>query len=145
MVFVYLTHIARTIFDPFLVALAFLATSLLLWKFRRVGLFLTLAALLLLVVSGSPAISSILISSLEKKYPDSAVQAIPPAQAIVVLGGSVREADGQHPASHLIDSSDRLLVVLRLYHAGKAPLVLCSGGNLSLYFAPTTDHRNRRS
>src|SRR5208283_2573709 len=34
----------------------------------------------------------------------------------------------QHHNSGLINSSDRILHALRLYRAGKAPIVLCSGG-----------------
>jgi len=35
----------------------------------------------------------------------------------------------EHHASGLIESSDRLLRAYRLYRAGKAPLIVCSGGN----------------
>ncbi len=39
-----------------------------------------------------------------------------------------------HHSSGIIDPSDRLLMALRLYHAGKAPLVILSGGNNPLFF-----------
>ena len=35
----------------------------------------------------------------------------------------------EHRASGLIEPSDRLLLAYRLYRAGKAPLVICSGGD----------------
>jgi uncharacterized SAM-binding protein YcdF (DUF218 family) len=36
---------------------------------------------------------------------------------------------GRHRQSGLIESSDRLLLAFRLYRAGKAPVIFCSGGN----------------
>ena len=54
---------------------------------------------------------------------------MPPAQAIVVLGGSIRMPSGIHNASAIAASSDRILTAFRLYRAGKAPLILSSGGN----------------
>jgi len=53
---------------------------------------------------------------------------VPPAQAIVVLGGTIRMPSARHRFSGLADSSDRLLLAFRLYRSGKAPLVFCSGG-----------------
>jgi uncharacterized SAM-binding protein YcdF (DUF218 family) len=129
MAFVYLSRLSRVLFEPYFLALFLLAASLVLRRFRRVNFFFILSAFLLLLVPGSPIISDPLVASLENQYPDSSIFAIPPAEAIVVLGGSVQLASGQHPASHILSSSDRLLVALRLYHAGKAPLILCSGGN----------------
>jgi len=54
---------------------------------------------------------------------------LPPAQAIVVLGGALHTPSARHPATGLVEASDRLLETLRLYRSGKAPLVLCSGGD----------------
>jgi len=51
----------------------------------------------------------------------------------VVLGGSIHMPSTAHHGSAIIDSSDRLLMALRLYHAGKAPLVVLSGGNNPLF------------
>ena len=44
-----------------------------------------------------------------------------------------------HRSSGIVDSSDRLLTALRLYHAGKAPLVVLSGGNNPLSFEKIPD------
>src|ERR1700687_4419306 len=103
MVYLDLSAIAHILLDPFCDALALLAGSLLLRKFRRLNFFLALGAFLLLAVTSLPNISDPLVGSLEKQYPDSSVLALPSAQAIVVLGGSVQSASGQHPASHIID------------------------------------------
>jgi len=58
------------------------------------------------------------------------VESVPSAQAIVVLGGALGSPSGRHPGSELVEASDRYLHALRLYRAGKAPLVVCSGGDL---------------
>ena len=145
MIFIYLSYFSRFVLDPFFLALALLAVSLLLRRFKRGAFFLALGAFLLLVVPSSPVISGRLVASLEDQYPDQSMQTIIPAQAIVVLGGSLQPASKRHPASHLVGSSDRLLVALRLYRAGKAPLILCSGGNLSLFNQPSDDPPEARA
>jgi len=74
-------------------------------------------------------ISGALLRPLENQYPDQGIDGIPPAQAIVILGGNLHMPSFWHRGSGLIDASDRLLHALRLYRAGKAPLVVCSGGS----------------
>ena len=145
MAFIFLSHISRFILDPFFLALALLTGSLLLRRFKKASFLLALGAFLMLIVPGIPAISDHLVASLEDQYPDSSMDTITPAQAIVVLGGTLQPASEQHPASHLVDSSDRLLVALRIYRAGKAPLILCSGGNLSLFKQSSDDQSEARA
>ena len=87
------------------------------------------AAVLLLVLPGCPAVAERLARSLEERYPDAGPVSYPPAQAIVVLGGTLHIPSGVHHSSGIIATSDRLLMALRLYHAGKAPVVIVSGGN----------------
>jgi uncharacterized SAM-binding protein YcdF (DUF218 family) len=105
-----------------------LIAGLLLWKWPRVSRLLCLASLLLLLVFGASPVTMNVLRSVESRYPDIPIEATPNAEAIVVLGGAVRVPTLRHPASGLINSSDRVLHAFRLYHAGKAPLVLCSGG-----------------
>jgi uncharacterized SAM-binding protein YcdF (DUF218 family) len=76
-------------------------------------------------------VSNALARSLEDQYRDSGLN-VPPAQAIVVLGGTIHMPSGIHHSTRLVDSSDRLLVAFRLYRSGKAPLILCTGGNNQL-------------
>ena len=87
------------------------------------------AALLLLIVPGFPAVANLLTRSLEDQFPDAGAESYSAAQAIVVLGGTIHMPGGLHHSSGIIGPSDRLLMALRLYHAGKAPLVIVSGGN----------------
>ena len=113
-----------------------MAAGILGWKRLRVSRWLCAAALLPLLVFSSAVGSGTLLRSLEGRYPDTAIADLPRAQAIVVLGGAVHEPSSQHPNSGLINPSDRILHALRLYRAGRAPLVLCSGGGADHPEAP---------
>jgi uncharacterized SAM-binding protein YcdF (DUF218 family) len=132
-VFLYLSKILPLLLDPFLLTLLLLAGIVLWPRLRKRAWIAALAAFLLLAVPGSPIVSDFLASSLEHQFPDHGIESLPPAQVIVVLGGSIASPSGAHSSSRLVDSSDRLLVALRLYHAGKAPLILCSGGDVRLF------------
>lgn len=74
-------------------------------------------------------VSRNLISALEAQNPPLALESIPQADAIVVLGGYLRPPAGARPLD-LKDSIDRLWTGARLYRAGKAPLILLTGGNV---------------
>ena len=64
----------------------------------------------------------------ESRTPVAAVARVPTAAAIVVLGGGVSPGTWSRPQTDLSPASDRVWHAARLYHAGKAPLVLASGG-----------------
>jgi uncharacterized SAM-binding protein YcdF (DUF218 family) len=53
----------------------------------------------------------------------------PSAQARVVLGGGVRPPELSGQAPDLEDGADRVWHGVRLFHAGKAPLLVMSGGS----------------
>jgi uncharacterized SAM-binding protein YcdF (DUF218 family) len=90
------------------------------WRSSRSSRWLCIAALSFAVVFDSTAGARILVWSLESRYPDAGLASISPAQAIVVLGGA------SHATSDL--GKLRLVHAFQLYQAGKAPVVLCSGG-----------------
>jgi len=113
--------------DPLVLAILLLLCALLFWRWRRVALGLIAGALALLLVCSSKIGERALVVSLENQYRDTGMD-VPPAQAIVVLGGAVRMPSGVHRSSGLTDGSDRLLTAFRLYRAGKAPVIFCSGG-----------------
>lgn len=128
--FVYLSKILPAVLAPFSLVLLLITCALAFrkWRTRALG-----AAFVLLLIPASPWVSNFLVGTLERRYPDNGAEALPSADAIVVLGGAIHIPDRTHPSSHLLDPSDRLLVGLRLYHARKAPLIVCSGGNLALF------------
>lgn len=123
------------VFYPLGLSILLLAAGILAWNRLRVSRWLCAAALFVLMVFSSPAGSGALLRSLENQYPDTGIDVISHAQAIVVLGGNIHMPSRGHGNSGLIDQSDRLLHALRLYRAGKAPVVVCSGGS----FAETSE------
>ena len=125
-----------TFLHPLSWSVLLLAAGVLGWKRFRVSRWLCAAALLLLAIFSSSAGSEALLHSLENQYPDTAIEALPRAQAIVVLGGTVHIPTSQHRNSGLIDPSDRILHALRLYRAERAPIVLCSGGGVDTPESP---------
>jgi uncharacterized SAM-binding protein YcdF (DUF218 family) len=97
-------------------------------KGQRVSRWFCAAALLLLLAFSSAAGSGALVSALERQNPELPIEALPRTSAIVVLGGAIHSPTAYHRNSGLIDSSDRILFALRLYRAGRAPVIVCSGG-----------------
>ncbi len=100
-------------------------------RHRARALVLWAAAILVLWISSSPWFSDALMGLLEKRYPPVAVEALPQAEAIVVLGGVIPGVVPGTGIPELEGGVDRLIHALRLYKAGKAPLVLLSGGAAS--------------
>ncbi len=100
------------------------------WSKTHLGLLAT--AVILLIALGCPTTSNWLVRSLENQYPDKGIAGAPAAQAIVVLGGSLNMPSELHPSSGITNSSDRMLMALRLYRAGKASLLVLSGGDSPL-------------
>jgi len=116
--------------DPLALAIILLVCAFLVRKRRPKVFRITFVVMVMfLAVAACPTMEVWLTASLERQYPDRDVDSYPSAQAIVVLGGTIHMPSGVHHASAIIDSSDRLLMALRLYHAGKAPRVVLSGGN----------------
>jgi uncharacterized SAM-binding protein YcdF (DUF218 family) len=120
--FLELTH-------PLTFAILLLAAGVVLWRRGVWARILCAAALLVIVIFGAPMTANALLRPLEEQYPDTPVDALPQAQAIVVLGGSVHVPSLRHREIGLVDGSDRERHAVRLYKAGKAPLVLASGGS----------------
>jgi uncharacterized SAM-binding protein YcdF (DUF218 family) len=116
------------LFDPLTLAILLAFAALVAWKRRRLSIPLLFISVALLLVFTSSFVARPLVHSLEDRFPDLGLDA-PSAQAIVVLGGTIHMPSAQHHLSALVDPSDRMLVAFRLYRAGKAPLLFCSGGN----------------
>lgn len=106
-----------------------LAVSCALFGRRKLATLLVVASLGWLWVCSLPVTSHALRAGLEAPYPLLPIDAVPAAQAIVVLGGSVRPAESATALPDLVAAADRVWHGARLYHAGKAPLVLLSGGS----------------
>ena len=97
---------------------------------RSAGLarVLLFVAIIVLWGASTPIFSDYLVLTLERQYPPVAVEETPTADAIVVLGGGVGGPAPPRISVDLWDAADRVLHAARLYRAGKAPVVLATGG-----------------
>jgi uncharacterized SAM-binding protein YcdF (DUF218 family) len=107
---------------------------------RHVGLTVLGVGLLVLWVPSTPVCSDWLQGTLESRYPPAPVEQAPRADAIVVLGGSVGAPRPPRVYPDLSGASDRVWHAARLYRAGKAPVVVASGGTV-----PWQDHAFREA
>lgn len=94
---------------------------------RRVGLGVLGFSFLWLWVWSMPATSYALRASLESRYPNRPVEAVPRVDAIVVLGGAFR-GDAAWPYPSAGGAVDRYWHAARLYHAGRGSRIILSGG-----------------
>ena len=126
-----LTQFASAIISPLGTSLA--VALLALWQGlrgrRRWSIGLGTAAIVWLWVWSLPAVSETLRAQLEQSYPPVPIASLPDAGAIVVLGGGVSPAPQGRPWPGLGGAADRVWHAARLYHAGKAPLIVLSGGS----------------
>lgn len=72
------------------------------------------------------ALYRVLGGGLEQAYPPIRAEAMPTADAIVILGGGMRGSTNL-VYSEMWSAADRVWHAARLYHAGKAPVVIPSG------------------
>lgn len=106
-----------------------LALVLVLAGRRRLAFWLGALAVLWLWFWSLPVASYWVRGYLEDQHPAMSVQATPQAQVIVVLGGGVSPPGPGEVYPNLESGADRVWHAARLFHAGKAPIVLLSGGS----------------
>lgn len=97
---------------------------------RRWGSVLLGTGVVVLWMASLPAVGTAWIRTLEAPYPPHAPGDVPPAEAIVVLGGGVTPVVGDRFFADLTDAADRVWHAARLYHAGTAPRIIASGGGM---------------
>jgi uncharacterized SAM-binding protein YcdF (DUF218 family) len=97
-------------------------------KWTRLARFFLLVAVGVLWIASTPVVADYLGLTLESRYPPVAVEATPTTDAIVVLGGGVGGPAPPRITADLWDAADRILHAARLYRAGKAPVVVVTGG-----------------
>jgi uncharacterized SAM-binding protein YcdF (DUF218 family) len=87
-----------------------------------------LAASLVLYFSSTSLLSGALLRSLEWQ---NLPTALPPADAIVVLGGATRSPRPPRLGPEVTESGDRMIYATKLYREGKAPKIILSGGRIT--------------
>ena len=95
---------------------------------RRLCGALLATAVLWLWLCSTPFARVLLMGPLVGQFPPQKLEDVPRADAIVVLGAGVLPVTRSRPYLHLHTSSDRVWHAARLFHAGKAPRVIASGG-----------------
>lgn len=96
---------------------------------RRTGTTLVVLALAWLWLWSTPAASEALRERVERPYPPVAAESLPRADAIVLLGGALAPAAPGRIYPDLGSAADRIWHAARVFRAGKAPLLLASGGS----------------
>ena len=119
------------LFNPLNTALLAILALLALWLLTRRGGFLvaTLVVVGLLWMMATPLVSGGLQSLLESQSTELPAEALPKADAIVVLGGTLSPPATPESDANLSAAADRLVYSARLYALGKAPVILISGGH----------------
>lgn len=112
-------------------ALALGVIALLLSAMRRLrwGWGVAVLAVLWLTAWSLPIVSHALRGALESDFPPVEAASLPNAQAIVVLGGGIRPPGVAGAVPDLGGAADRVWFASRLFHAGKASVIVLSGGS----------------
>ena len=116
---------------PLLVLPLGLALLLLGWALARRRWAPVQAAFALLWLLATPLLGQGLWRLMERPWQPLRPEAMPNAAAIVVLGGGRHPAPGPLRRTEWVDA-DRFFGGLELFQAGKAPLLLFTGGAISL-------------
>ncbi len=107
-----------------------LLTGLLWWRRHRAFACAAGALAVFVTIIGSSSVPGVLLGSLEQPYAGVKIEALPTADAIVLLGGGAEPSRYDVGGVHLTAHGDRLVMAHRLFHIGKAPVLLL-GGNAS--------------
>jgi uncharacterized SAM-binding protein YcdF (DUF218 family) len=108
---------------------------LLAWLFFLIRRQLIASLLMVMGLGGlwlfsTPIFSDVLLRSLESQHPPLAMADVPQADAIVVLGGGVETTVLPRLEPDMNAAGDRVWYAAELYRAGKAPLVITTGGKM---------------
>jgi len=94
----------------------------------RVRAMLASTALLLFTLAGNTWMGDALITSLERRIPPLDLERLQPFDAVCVLGGGTEVSEADGPA--LSNGGDRIALAARLWHAGKAKVLVVSGSSI---------------
>ncbi len=109
-------------------ALGLIALLLVYFDRRRGALTVIVVAVGWLYLASTALFADFLMGTLEKEQRPKALSVVPQADAIVLLGGAFRGDTHWSSQGDLNAQADRLVHAVELFKAGKAPVVLVSGG-----------------
>jgi uncharacterized SAM-binding protein YcdF (DUF218 family) len=116
--------------EPLTQVLLLLLLGLLLsrMKHRRFTTLVFAVSFIWLWLASSSLFANYLMSQLERNYPPIGAQNLPEADAIVLLGGAIRGEVSQDTLADMSGVGDRLIFAVAAYKAGKAPVIVVTGG-----------------
>lgn len=112
---------------PLALVLVVLGTFLLRRDLRLAGTACIGIAVAGLYLLATPLVSDLLVGSLEQRFPPPALEDLPQAGAIVVLGGGIEPVAPPRQTANLTHAADRIRHGATLYHAGKAGWIITTG------------------
>lgn len=110
------------------VVLLLLAAVAVLRGRTRLGAGMVVLVAVALWLVSTQRVAGALMERVEDRYPPVPVGRSPTADAILVLSGGVRPARAPGLRADAGPSAERVIHAARLYRAGKAPVVIASGG-----------------
>lgn len=124
-----LLHLVVALIAPIgLVWAALIVLAVLLWRRRQRGLAAGTAAIVVVItIIGSTGVPGKLLGSLERPYAGVKIEDLPPADAVVLLGGGTQASRYDVARVHLSSAGDRLVMAAELMRLGKAPVLLLGG------------------
>lgn len=127
--FLYLSKVLPLLIYPLgLSCLLMLVALGMLWKYPKKAAFPLALALVVLLVSGNGWVSEWLVRSLE--WQNMPPQELPVADAVVVLGGGIKEWKEPRRWPDLSEGGDRIVHGAQLYNQYKASILILSGGRI---------------
>ena len=92
--------------------------------------WLAFVAVLILLIGSLPIVGDSMLKTLEDRFPKLEVEDCPSADAIVVLSGILHKSRSKSGALEWAEGVDRFEQGILLMKAGKAPLLIFTGGRL---------------
>ena len=129
--YIYLSKILPLMVLPIGIVIELLLMALLLlwWGKRKSAAFFMVSAISVLWCCSMPIVANTVLGKLEQQYPALALSDVPSSDCIVLLGGALEPIRPPRIDVNLLDSVDRISKTVSLYRAGKAGMVIVSGGN----------------
>lgn len=123
------------LFSPGLQVSLLLVAMLSFRKKPKISFALMVFAAVSLYVLSTGAAMNVLVGALEQVYPELETARVPSADAIIVLGDFESAPTAKRATIGITEGTDRLYKGLLLYRAHKAPLLVFSGGTVTLFGA----------
>lgn len=129
------------LFEPIgFVWLCLLGIAIALWiKRQRLLAGIASGLVVLITVIGSTGFPGWLLGTLEDPHAGTDLHALPPADAVVVLGGGIEPSQFEAGGVHFSKAGDRIIMALELMRLGKAPVLVIGGGGGELDGKPHSE------